>query len=388
MDNHLSLYLHIPFCASRCSYCDFNTYAGKENLIPDYIKAIQKELRINRQMLVLNEPVHSIYLGGGTPSLLQAGEISVILQSIREMFNVNADAEITIEMNPGDVNKELAAQLAHTGVNRVSLGMQSSDARELKLMGRRHSPEQTLAAVEALKSAGITNFSLDLIYGYPEQTMESWQRSLQTALSCSPAHISLYALSVEEDTPLQKKIERGLLPEPDDDLTEEMYRTAEDILANHGFLHYEISNWARTAEKQSRHNNQYWLTDPYLGLGAGAHGNVHHVRTRNHGAIEDYLEAMQAPKNRLTGFPAAAEVIPQTELMEMQDFVILGLRLLQTGVSQERFERRFGVTLNEIFHYQIDRLIDQGLIIYGPDGRLLLPEASLFISNRIFREFV
>ncbi len=388
MNEPLSLYLHIPFCASRCGYCDFNTYAGKESLIPDYLKAIQAEILISRDLLVLNNPVHSIYFGGGTPSLLPAAGINTLMETIRTAFDVREDAEVTLEMNPGDADADLVRQIRHAGINRVSLGMQSADPRELTLMDRRHTPEKTLEAVEHLKSAGINNFSLDLIYGFPQQTMESWRKSLETALSLDPAHISLYALSVEEGTPLKRRIELGQLDPPDDDRTAEMYQAAEEILEKDGFLHYEISNWARTAEVQSRHNTQYWLTQPYLGLGAGAHGNVYHIRTKNHTSIETYIEAMQKAENHKTGFPAASEVIPQTELMEMQDFMILGLRLLQTGASPERFKQRFSVTQEEIFHYQIERLLAKGLIEYGPERQLLLRKDRIFISNQVFMEFI
>lgn len=388
MDEPLSLYLHIPFCTSRCTYCDFNSFAGMKALIPEYVDALKQEIRINRDLLLPPNPVHSIYFGGGTPSIMESEEISSVLQTIREVFSVQEDVEITLEMNPGDADSEYIDQLKLAGINRISLGMQSVNPDELKLMGRRHTPEKSMEAAELLKSAGLHNFSLDLIYGFPTQTMNSWQASLQTAVSLNPAHISLYALSIEEGTFLQKRINEGKLLPADEDITVEMYHYAEAFLEEKGFIHYEISNWAQDLKYQSRHNTQYWLTQSYLGLGAGAHGNIDHVRTINTNSIQEYLENMQLAKENKFIFPAANEIIPQTELMEMQDFVMLGLRLLQTGAEPDRFRERFGVDIDEVFHHEIENLLRRKLIEYGKNNQLLLKKESILISNQVFIEFV
>ncbi len=388
INDPLSLYIHIPFCVTRCSYCDFTTFAGKLELVPEYIEALKLEIEMNSDLLCLQNPVHSIYFGGGTPSLIRIEDLESILHTIRSNFQVQADAEITLEMNPGDANKNYVQELHHIGINRISLGMQSSNPDELEIMGRRHSLEQTFEAVRLLKESGLENFSVDLIYGFPTQTMQSWQNSIHSAISLNPAHISLYALSIEEGTLLQKRIFEGKLQPIDEDISADMYDYAEELLRNSGFIHYEIANWAKDSKLQSRHNMQYWLTQPYLGFGTGAHGNIDHVRTVNVSTIDEYLESMKlAQKNRLV-FPASREIISQTEMMEMQDFVMLRFRMLQTGVDPANFKHRFGIELDDVFHYEIERLLHKNLIEVTSDRRLRLKNETVLVANQVFMEFV
>ena len=388
MNDPLSLYIHIPFCVSRCSYCDFTTFAGKKELIPEYIEALKLEIEINSDLLCLQNPVHSIYFGGGTPSMIETQFLSSILETIRKSFQVEEDAEITLEMNPGDANADYLRDLKLLGINRISLGMQSNNPDELEIMGRRHSPQRTIEAVNMLRKSGLQNFSVDLIYGFPTQTMQSWQDSIQSAIALNPAHISLYALSIEEGTLLQKRIFEGKLQPVDEDISADMYDFAEELLEKNGYIHYEIANWAKNPNLQSRHNMQYWLTLPYLGFGTGAHGNIDHVRTVNMSTIDDYIESMKlARKNRLV-FPASKEIIPQTEMMEMQDFVMLRFRLIQTGVDPAIFKQRFEIELEDIFHHEIESLLQKKLIEVASDGRLLLRKESILVANQVFMEFV
>ena len=379
----LSLYIHIPFCRTRCFYCDFNTFAGKEQLIPGYIGALCREIRLQEPYADL--PVGSVYFGGGTPSRLGIPDVAAVMDAVRGTFAVDPDAEITFECNPCDVTEDYAAGLAVLGINRVSLGMQSAVPEELRRMGRRHTAEQTAGAVRTLRQAGIGNLSLDLIYGYPEQTIENWRISLRAAAEMDVRHISLYALSVEEGSALRRQLEAGKLSLPDEELTVGMYEEAAAFLAEQGFRHYEISNWAADEASESRHNKQYWYVRPYYGFGAGAHGWIGARRIRNVSGIGEYIEKMDSAEGR---FPAAAEIIPQDRRTEMQDVMMLGLRMLRTGISEERFRTRFGEEMRTVFHRELRRLERKDLVRWTEDGTLLLSPDKVMVANQAFIEFV
>ena len=379
----VSVYIHIPFCRTRCFYCDFNTFAGKDPLIPDYVQALCGE--ITRQKPFEENTVHSLYFGGGTPSRLSPEAVSRIMDAVRGTFRLTGDAEITFEMNPCDVTAEYAGALAGLGINRISLGMQSAVPEELKCMGRRHSAEQVVDAVGILRKARIRNLSLDLIYGYPLQTIESWKVTLDAALVLEPEHVSLYALSVEEGSALSRQIAAGKYTLPDEDLTVEMYDLAAETLADAGFRHYEVSNWAREKNYESRHNKPYWFVRPYYGFGAGAHGWIDHQRIRNAGAIADYIRMVESSNER---FPAAAEMIPQDRYTEMQDCMMLGLRMLDEGITEDRFRERFGTEMRNVFARELRHLERKGLVRWEEGGRLLLREDKVMVANQAFMEFV
>ena len=351
--------------------------------MPDYVRALCDEIR--RQKPFAAESVHSVYFGGGTPSRLEVPDVGMIMDAVRETFEMIADAEITFECNPCDVTAEYAQGLAALGINRISLGMQSAIPEELKRMGRRHTPEQVLTAVETLRRAGLRNISLDLIYGYPEQTAENWEKSVRAAVELGVQHISLYALSVEEGSALRRQLEAGKLALPDEELTVAMYDLAAETLGAHGFRHYEISNWAADEAHESRHNKQYWFVRPYYGFGAGAHGWIDHQRIRNAERIEDYIRAVNAFDGR---FPAAAEIIPQVRHVEMQDVMMLGLRMLHEGITEARFRERFGAEMREVFHRELRHLERKDLVHWAPDGRLLLAPDKVMVANQAFIEFV
>ncbi len=388
MDKPISVYIHIPFCKTRCNYCDFNTFTGMESFIAPYLASVKEEIRNCVISMEINQPVHSIYLGGGTPSLLSPEQIRELIQTVRDHFFVTRDAEITMEMNPGDLLPEKTMKLRSTGVNRVSLGMQSANNEELKCMGRRHSVEQTLDTYHRLREAGFDNINLDLIFGYPGQTMESWRYSLEKAMELEPDHISLYALSVEKGTPLESQILSGSLKALPDDTIADMYDSACEMMKEHRYIHYEISNWSRTHQTESRHNKQYWYIEPYLGFGSGAHSYFSHVRIKNVSSIEEYIERINFNRPWENTYPAAEEIIALSELTEMKDVVIFGLRLLQEGVNPTKFKERFGLNLEDIFHYQLKKLLANGYVYYNQEGNLVLNEKYAFVSNQIFLQFV
>lgn len=381
IDETTAIYIHVPFCRVRCTYCDFVTYAGKGRLIPDYFAAIRRELELHAPFVTGTIP--SIYFGGGTPSFAPVEEIAGVTDLIRHRFSVSPDAEVTFEMNPCDVTKEKAEGLYACGINRISLGMQSAIPEELKAMGRKHDHEQTARAVELLRSAGFGNISLDLIYGYPGQTPASWQRSLESALALGPQHLSMYALQVEEGSILERLVSAGKVSLPSDDLTVDLYEQGNAFLKDHGFEHYEISNWAAAPEYESRHNRQYWLDLPYVGIGAGAHGCGENGRTENTDSIEDYISRMNGAGDR---FAAAETVVPRTERVKMQDTMMLGLRLLNDGITPERFRNRFGKDFEEVFARELRHLRRKELILPGETVRL--NEKHVPVANQAFMEFV
>lgn len=375
----LSIYLHIPFCRVRCSYCAFNIYTELHDLTTPYVDAISHEIFLMRR----GEPVHSIYFGGGTPSLLTVAQVKTILNKLQHSFAVLPDAEITLEANPGTLTQTYLDELRQIGINRLSLGMQSVHSTELQLFGRDHHPEDTNKSIQMARWAGFENISLDLIYGAPNQTLEHWQESLAHAISLKPDHFSLYALQVESGTELARKIKYGELPMPDDDLAADMYDTATDRLAN--FEQYEISSWG----KPSRHNLQYWHNLPYLGLGAGAHGYVGGYRTVNVMRPEKYIERIYT-QAQMTHYPhtaaqQSAEKIERDE--EIFETVMLRLRLLKEGLSRAYFEERFGETLESRYGNVIQNLKAQGLI-NEKDDTLYLSSHARLIGNRVFQAFL
>lgn len=350
--------------------------------MPDYVRALCSEIR--RQKPYSHESVHSIYFGGGTPSRLSIPDANAVMTAVRETFDVLTDAEVTFECNPCDVTADYAEGLAGIGINRISLGMQSAIPEELKLMGRRHTPEQTASAVEMLRGAGLKNISLDLIYGYPRQTPESWARSVQSAMRMGVQHISLYALSVEDGSGLRRQLEMGKVSLPDEELTVAMYEYAARTLAEHGFRHYEISNWAADEANESRHNKQYWFVRPYYGFGAGAHAWIEGQRIRNESQIEAYIQKVNSSVER---FPAAAEITFQDRRTEMQDVMMLGLRMLHEGITEERFRQRFGEELRVVFHRELIHLERKSLVRWDSE-RLLLSPDKVMVANQAFIEFV
>lgn len=385
------MYIHIPFCRRRCGYCDFNTFAGLSHLIPAYVKALRREIELTADRMQDVKDIHTIFFGGGTPSLLTPDQINTILNCVRENFRVTGDAEITMEANPGTVSEESMRGYADAGVNRTSFGLQSASDEDLRLLSRQHSYLDVIKAVTAAKKAGITRINLDLIFGIPGQTLERWKWSLQMALNLGVEHFSLYSLIVEEGTPLYNWVEKGLVQEPDDDLAAEMYEYAGDLLTKNGYQQYEISNWARGEAARCRHNLQYWHYEPFLGFGAGATGFIGNRRIENVSGVEEYLHAVgDAASTTQRDYPAAREVTQLSQWDRMQEEMMVGLRLTDEGVSVNGFERKYAAPLDRVFHRQIQLLIGEGLLEYtsGEDRHLRLTHRGRLLGNQVFLQFV
>ncbi|MEP7291035.1 MAG: radical SAM family heme chaperone HemW, partial [Chloroflexota bacterium] len=324
----------MPFCSTKCTYCAFNTYTHLESLIEPFVAALIREIELVGQSKP-DQHAHTIFFGGGTPSLLTPQQFALILAALRDNFRVAPDAEITLEANPNDLNREYLTALRRIGLNRISIGMQSANENELKLFQRRHDNDGVVRAVSAARAGGFDNLNLDLIYGFPHQTLASWETSLRQMLTLQPEHISLYALGLEDGTPLKAWVERGRLPAPDDDLAADMYELASDLLRAHGYEQYEISNWSRPGYP-CRHNLQYWHNDDYIGLGPGAHGYADEVRysvllspQRYIRALNEASEGCEYPRS-----PALAEAVQVDRAGQIAETLIMGMRLTQEGIPR------------------------------------------------------
>lgn len=381
-DAAIGIYIHVPFCAHICPYCDFTTYAGKDDLIPRYVRALETELgRESDRHSDLT--VATVFLGGGTPSLLSSSQMETILAACGRSFRIEPGAEITVECNPNGLSTLLLAGYRGAGVNRLSIGAQTLDRRGLRTLGRRHESTDTLAALEAARRAGFDNVSLDLIFGWPGQTIDSWKHDLYTILEhiYSPEHLSLYGLIVEPGTPFADAAARGVLRIPDDDMSADLYETAVTTLASAAWVHYEIANWARTPGLESRHNAIYWRNGDYLGIGAGAHGHIRNQRTMNHLLPETYCTAIES------GDPATSNLEAIDEQTQCGETMMLGLRLVQDGVDDEAFRHRHGKSMRSAFGSIVDELERIGMIERNAN-RIRLTPRGLMIANDVVGRFL
>jgi oxygen-independent coproporphyrinogen-3 oxidase len=369
-----------------------------DNYIPEYIDALCEELSIINRSSGKRIPVHTIFLGGGTPSLMSPAQFEKVFKVIQDNFALQDPIEITMEANPGTVNFPYLAEIRRLGINRLSLGVQSANTRELKLLERQHSFLDVVQAVHWARKSGFSNINLDLIYGIPYQDLTAWQRTLDMVLQLNPEHLSLYALTLEHGTPLYNWVQRGLMAGPDDDLAASMYEWAQDRLERAGLRQYEISNWAAARDEGNstcRHNLQYWLNLPYLGSGAGAHGYIVGLRTANVLSPQRYVHSLLKDKSRemlpFPRTPATRSVIEIDRTMEIGETMMVGLRLVETGVSEKGFRERFGIELETHFSAQIKRLSGLGLLQWSgtsPDRRLHLTRRGLLLGNQVFVEFI
>jgi oxygen-independent coproporphyrinogen-3 oxidase len=373
------LYLHVPFCRARCSYCDFNTYVGLDDLFEPYTRALEKEICIATSSLSPQQ-AHTIFFGGGTPSLLSPAQLGRLIQACRETFDMPADAEITAECNPGTVTLDYLRELRVHGVNRLSFGAQSAQPDELKLLGREHDWHQVETAIKNARDAGFGNLNFDLIFGLPWQSLDSWKHTVKAALALEPDHISLYALTIEVGTPMYDWTRRGEVPFPDPDLAADMYDHAEEAMGGAGFDHYEISNWCKPG-RECAHNLIYWRNEPYFGLGAGAHGSTVHRRRWNVKRPADYIGRIERGESVEMNHEDIDERTSRGETM------MLGLRLLNEGVSQARFAERYGAPPAHFYARELDEAVSKGLLEVTSD-RICLTEQGRFVSNQALKLFV
>jgi oxygen-independent coproporphyrinogen-3 oxidase len=396
-----SIYLHIPFCHHLCSYCDFNTYAGLDDLIPAYIEALCQEIEFVANSCEQRLPVHTIFFGGGTPSVLPIVGMEKILHQLNQDSDFREGVEVSMEANPGRLTYEYLKSLHDLGINRLSLGMQSANAEDLQLLDRQHEYDQVAKAVNQVRKAGFDNYNLDLIFGIPRQTPEMWQKSLELGLSLDPDHLSLYALTIEPDTLLGSRVSKGLLPEPDPDVSAMMYEMAAELLNPKGYEQYEISNWAKRDDEQGtlacQHNLQYWRNLPYLGLGAGAHGFAGGQRTSNVLKPSEYIQKLQTfdEGNDQDEFPfpktpAAAKVTTIERDEEIKETMMMGLRLTEEGITRQDFLARFGTTPESVYDQEIAELIGLGLLEWDQktNERLRLTPRGRILGNQVFLRFV
>ncbi|HQR35381.1 MAG TPA: radical SAM family heme chaperone HemW [Blastocatellia bacterium] len=378
MNQLAGIYIHIPFCETRCHYCNFATGGYESELARRYVAALREEIQ-RADVTPGMQAVDSIYFGGGTPTTLTPEQLGGIIELCKTKFVVSPDTEITSEANPGTISQEFLEGLRATGINRLSFGVQSFDDGELQMIGRLHSAEEARQAVRLARAAGFENVSIDLIAGLPEQRMETWRQNLQEAFALEPDHLSVYLLELYKDAPLLHRINRGELRAIDDELTVEMYFALKDEAETHGFTHYEISNWAKLGF-ESRHNLKYWTGAPYWAFGVSAAGYDGAQRWSNTRNIHEYLTRIEAGES-----PVA-----ETETLDADDLqsenLFLRLRLKE-GVNLREHEHRFGVRVTERYADELARLSEAGLIELDNDT-LKISRAGTVLANEVFAAFV
>jgi oxygen-independent coproporphyrinogen-3 oxidase len=402
-DAELGLYIHIPFCERKCPYCDFNTYAGLQSRFQATVNALCTEME--RWAAVLRDrTVGSVFLGGGTPTVLDAAQLGQLFDALRRCFVLAERCEITSEANPGTVDQAKFAALRSLGVNRLSLGVQSFQPDELRFLGRIHGVEDVYAAVAAARSAGFDNVNLDFIFGLPHQPLAAWRDTLEQALALQPEHLSLYSLIVEPQTPLYHWVESGRVDAPDDDAAAELYEYAIDRLGRAGYLHYEVSNWAQrqpaemdaapdtvTPARAGRHNLLYWRNGEYLGVGPGAHSHLRATDEHSGASVSRRWGNCKPVAGYVKRVQAGASVVESSEevtgLASMGETMMLGLRLVREGVAFERFRRLHGESLPDVFAQELAGLAVQGLL--RSDGeRVTLTARGLMVGNQVFARFL
>lgn len=366
------LYIHIPFCESKCIYCDFYSMANNKHLIDKYIDAQLVEAA-QRKNELNSETITTVYLGGGTPSLLSITQLSKLVNGLKKVFDFSDVEEFTIEVNPDDVTADYIQQAKSFGINRVSMGVQSFSDEDLRFINRRHTAKQATDAIHIIKEAGIDNISIDLIYGIPGQNFEIWQNNVDTAISLSVQHISAYTLMYEDGTRLSVMRSLGKITEVDDDVVAAMYDYLVAQLKSNGYTHYEISNFALPGF-HSRHNSSYWNLTPYLGLGVAAHSFDGTVRRYNPSNLKKYLDALGEGK-------LCVEVENITQAGKYDEYVMLRLRTAD-GIDADELMHRFDEEYYQFFIEKTKPLVSEGSLI-NENGRYYIPENHIMISDNI-----
>jgi oxygen-independent coproporphyrinogen-3 oxidase len=370
------LYVHVPFCKTKCTYCDFNCYAGQNHLIEPYVQALCRELELYGEE---GWRAVTLYLGGGTPSLLTPEQVRAIVRTSRRALGLG-ETEVTLEANPGSVDETYFRGLLEAGVNRVSIGMQSFVDSDLKRLARHHTVREAVEAFGAARTAGVPSISLDLIYGLPDQSLAAWEQNVLRALELEPEHVSLYGLVVEEGTPLARQVARGKVRPPDDDLMADMYERAHELMTGAGLERYEVSSWSRPGHR-SRHNLVYWGNRPYIGAGAGAHGYLGGERYSNERLPSRYIRRLET--NELS----VVERELMTPELERAETVILGLRL-DEGICRRGLRERYGgEDVLAPYEAVFEEMEGMGLLSRRGDV-VRLTDRGRLVSNEVFQRLL
>ncbi len=369
-----SLYIHIPFCIKKCRYCDFVSYTGLRYMETGYADALLEEMKLYR-----GQCLRTVYMGGGTPTCLDPTLLSGIFDGINQCFDTKGCTEISIEANPGTLSEQMLSSLKKSGVNRLSIGLQSWNPEELELLGRIHGREEFIQNYEKAREMGFDNINIDLIFGIPGQTLNSWSRTLQAVADMAPQHISCYSLQIEESTGFHRMLAQGKLPQPDPDLDRDMYHYAVEFLADKGYKRYEISNFALEG-RECVHNLAYWNNQPYIGIGAAAHSFSDGIRKWNTSDIFRYCSLIKE------GRPPVEGREPFSIENGMFETIFLKLRT-RWGINYRQFEERFGTDIRLLYKEQLERLEDDGLIQTGQEG-FVLTSKGIDLSNTVFVQFL
>ncbi len=370
-----ALYIHIPFCVSKCIYCDFNSIVIKSKVVDEYLRAIENEIQSATEKYFFT----TVFIGGGTPTVLNEAQLSRLLRLIAKHVNVSNLKEYTIEVNPGTLNDEKSLILQNNHVGRISIGIQSFNDKYLKLLGRIHSASEAIDIFTDLREKGFGNISIDLIYGYPGQTLNEWILDLRKCINLGPEHISAYCLSYEQGTPIVEMTDSGALKKLSEEEELKMYELTNDFLCNKGYTHYEISNFAKR-DKECQHNTVYWENREYIGIGAGAFSYINGERYCNIKDVREYISSVRS-KKKLICF---SEKLPQKK--RASEILIMALRMT-SGISKEDFFARSGFDLNELFEKQLNNLTQAGLINFD-DERIKLTKKGLSVADSIMMEFM
>lgn len=374
----IGLYIHIPFCIKKCNYCDFVSYNKNGQMIDLYTEALIKEMGMYRTSLH-DYKVKTIFIGGGTPSILDIKKMDEIIKHIYKNFNMQKDIEFSMESNPGTLTKEKLKYYNSVGINRLSIGLQSFNDEILKFIGRIHSKEDFIENYYSAREAGFKNINIDLMYGLPNQDLEDWESTLNQAVELQPEHVSAYSLKIEEGTAFHKLFDEGKLSLPDDEGDRAMYHLGINMLNKSGIKQYEISNFSKE-EYECMHNLIYWNNEEYLGLGVSAHSYLNKNRFSNSANINEYINSINNKK-----LPVVTEE-KKDRKDEITETIFLGLRL-NNGLDLEKFKHRFKLSIFELYGEKIDRLIELGLLTVE-ENHIKLTSYGMDVSNQVFVEFI
>ncbi|MDU2323207.1 MAG: radical SAM family heme chaperone HemW [Clostridium perfringens] len=373
----ISLYIHIPFCAQKCLYCDFPSFARKDHLRKAYIEALNKEI-INLREKHNNLEINTIFIGGGTPSVLESDELECLLKEIAKL-NMAKDIEYSMECNPGNLTEEKLEVMKKYGVNRISMGLQAKQDNLLKGLGRIHNYKTFKENFLLAKKVGFNNINVDLMFGLPNQRLNEWEETLREIISLEPAHISAYSLIIEEGTAFYNLYENDKLKLPTEEEERKMYHLAKKILEENGFNQYEISNYAKEG-KECRHNLAYWNMDNWIGVGSAAASYINGKRIKNISSVEEYINSINEKGE------AVEEIINNSKNDNMEEFMFMGLRKIN-GIDENEFKKRFSMNINDVYGEILNKYIDEGLLIRD-SGRIFLSEKGIEISNIIMADFL